>query len=151
METLEKKKINGNGKGHLTNLKNLRGRDGKSITILGKPIITDESNTEIKEKLNTQEIVVTDPLKKELTLDQKIEKVENLKILIEKREKLEESRKKLSSFVVGSHQFSEKIILSDDRGNSFNTSNSEVFAKVVGTINETLITKISEIEKQIEF
>jgi hypothetical protein len=151
MGTLEKEKINGNGKGHLTNVKNLRGRDGKHITILGKPIITEETIAEIKTDVNTQEIVVLEPLKKELTLDQKIEKVENLKILIEKREKLEESRKKLSSFVVGSHQFSEKIVLSDDRGNSFNTSNSEVFAKVVATINETLVTKISEIEKQIEF
>ena len=151
MGTLEKEKINGNGKGHLTNVKNLRGRDGKHITILGKPIITEETIAEIKTDVNTQEIVVVEHLKKELTLDQKIEKVENLKILIEKREKLEESRKKLSSFVVGSHQFSEKIVLSDDRGNSFNTSNSEVFAKVVATINETLVTKISEIEKQIEF
>jgi hypothetical protein len=151
METLEKKKTNENGKGHLMNVKNLRGRDGKHITILGKPIITEETIAEIKTDVNTQEIVVLEPLKKELTLDQKIEKVENLKILIEKREKLEESRKKLSSFVVGSHQFSEKIVLSDDRGNSFNTSNSEVFAKVVATINETLVTKISEIEKQIEF
>lgn len=151
METLEKKKINGNGKGHLTDIKDLRGKNGKNITILGKPVITEEKIAEIKVGANLKEIVATEIIKKELTLEQKIEKVENLKILIEKREKLEESRKKLSSFVIGSHQFSEKIVLSDDRGNTFNTSNSEVFKKVVETINETLITKISEIEKQIEF
>ena len=150
METLDEKKINGNGKSHLTTLKDLHGRNGKKITILDKPIITEEKLSETNVEVNSQqETVITDPPKKELTLDQKIEKVENLKILIEKREKLEESRKKLSSFVIGSHQFSEKIVLSDDRGNSFNTSNSEVFAKVVSTINETLITKISEIEKQL--
>jgi hypothetical protein len=155
METLEKKKVNGNGNGNgkalLTDVKEIRGKNGVKLVKLGDPIPTDETKTEVKSEEKTQETAVLNPLKKELTLDQKIEKVENLKILIEKREKLEESRKKLSSFVIGSHQFSEKIVLSDDRGNSFNTSNSEVFAKVVGTINETLITKISEIEKQIEF
>jgi hypothetical protein len=91
------------------------------------------------------------PPKPQLTLEQKIEKVENLKTLIEKREKLEASRKKLTSFVVGSNQFSENIVLTDEHGNTFKTSNSEVFAKVVKAINETLVEKISEIEQQIDF
>ncbi len=151
MEILEKKKFNGNGKAHLTDVKNIIGKNGEKIVNLGDPIPTDVNKTEVVKEVKASETIVLDAPKKELTLDQKIEKVENLKILIEKREKLEESRKKLSSFVVGSNQFSEKIVLTDDRGNSFNTSNSEVFTKVVGTINETLITKISEIEKQIEF
>lgn len=86
-----------------------------------------------------------------LSLDQKIEKVENLKTLIDKREKLEASRKKLNSFVVGTNQFNESIVLTDEHGNTFQTSNSEVFSKVVSSINETLIEKINEIEKQIEF
>lgn len=151
MEILEKKKFNGNGKAHLIDAKNIIGKNGEKLVKLGDPIPTDVNKTEVVKEVKASETIVLDAPKKELTLDQKIEKVENLKILIEKREKLEESRKKLSSFVVGSNQFSEKIVLTDDRGNSFNTSNSEVFTKVVGTINETLITKISEIEKQIEF
>ncbi len=155
METLEKKKVNGNGNGNgknlLTDVKEIRGKGGVKLVKLGDPIPTDETKTNVKPEVKTQETVSTELSKTQLTLDQKIEKVENLKILIEKREKLEESRKKLSSFVVGSNQFSEKIVLTDDRGNTFNTSNSEVFKKVVSTINETLITKISEIEKQIEF
>ncbi len=151
METVEKKKVNGNGNGNgknlLTDVKELRGKGGVKLVKLGDTLPTEE----VKPEVQTQRNTVTNLPKKELTLDQKIEKVENLKILIEKREKLEESRKKLSSFVVGSNQFSEKIVLSDDRGNTFTTSNSEVFKKVVSTINETLITKVSEIEKQIEF
>ena len=87
----------------------------------------------------------------ELSLEQKIEKVENLKILIEKREILEDSRKKLNSFVVGSPQFGESIKLTDENDNVFQTSNTEVFTKVIATIKETLIEKIAEIEKEIKF
>lgn len=92
-----------------------------------------------------------EPAKAQMTLEQKIEKIENLKTLIEKRERLEASRKKLTAFVVGANQFSENIVLTDENGNSFKTSNTEVFAKVVDTIQNTLVSKIAEIESQIEF
>ena len=87
----------------------------------------------------------------ELSLEQKIEKVENLKLLIEKREILEESRKKLNAFVIGSPQFGENIKLTDEHGNTFQTSNTEVLTKVVATIKNTLIDKIKDIEKEIQF
>jgi hypothetical protein len=96
-------------------------------------------------------VEVPAPPKPQLTLEQKIERIENLKTLIEKREKLEASRTKLTSFVVGANQFSECIVLTDENGNTFKTSNTEVFAKVVDAINSTLVTKITEIEQQIEF
>jgi len=92
-----------------------------------------------------------EPPKPVLTLEQKIEKVETLKTLIKKRERLEASRKKLTAFVVGANQFSENIVLTDENGNTFKTSNTEVFAKVVDTIQNTLVSKIAEIENQIEF
>ncbi|MBP7464399.1 MAG: hypothetical protein KA793_08685 [Bacteroidales bacterium] len=97
-----------------------------------------------------ESLTVTPP-KPVLTLEQKIEKVETLKTLIEKRERLEASRKKLTAFVVGANQFSENIVLTDENGNTFKTSNTEVFAKVVDTIQNTLVSKIAEIENQIEF
>ena len=87
----------------------------------------------------------------ELTLEQKIEKVENLKLLIEKREILEDSRKKLNAFVIGSPQFGENIKLTDEHGNTFQTSNTEVLTKVITTIKDTLIDKIKDIEKEIQF
>lgn len=95
--------------------------------------------------------VPTPPPAQELTLEQKIEKIDNLKILIEKREILEESRKKLNAFVVGSPQFGENIKLTDENGNVFQTSNTEVFTKVIATIKDTLIEKIKEIETDIKF
>ncbi|MBN2891022.1 MAG: hypothetical protein JXL97_04070 [Bacteroidales bacterium] len=109
---------------------------------------TEKQPKEVEKKAISPVPEIVQPL---LTLEQKIERIENLKTLIEKREKLEASRKKLNSFVVGANQFSENIVLTDENGNSFRTSNSEVFTKVVDTIKNTLIAKISEIEQQIEF
>ena len=122
-----------------------------SIKAIEKTINTEKKSVEVKpieKKADVPVIQIAEPV---LTLEQKIEKIENLKTLIEKREKLEASRKKLTSFVVGANQFSECIVLTDENGNTFKTSNTEVFTKVVDTINNTLISKISEIEQQIEF
>jgi len=60
------------------------------------------------------------------------------------------SRKKLQSFVVGTNQFNENIVLTDENGNNFKTSNSEVFTKVIEASNSTLISKINEVEQQIQ-
>ena len=107
--------------------------------------------TPIEKPIEEVKQVIVEVPKPQLTLDQKIEKVENLKTLIEKREKLEQSRKKLQAFVIGTSNFNENIVLTDESGNKFSTSNTEVFANVIETINKTLVSKIAEIEKQIEF
>ena len=146
METLTVKKTN--GKATKRDVAGMISKNGSASTT-AKPEPA-KPKAEVKPEVKKEEKPVIPP-KPELTLDQKIEKIENLKTLIEKREKLEESRKKLNAFVIGSNQFSENISLTDENGNTFKTSNSEVFAKVVKTINETLIEKISEIETQIEF
>jgi len=125
----------------------VKSKENKSTVPSAKTI---QPKAEVKTEQKPIEKII-EPVVVELTLDQKIEKVENLKTLIEKRELLETSRKKLNSFVVGTNQFSESIILSDENGNTFKTSNTEVFTKVVETIKTTLIAKISEIEEQIEF
>ena len=122
-----------------------------SIKAIEKKVTADKKAEQVKpieKKIEEPVQKVVEPV---LTLEQKIEKVENLKTLVDKREKLEMSRKKLQSFVVGANQFSENIVLTDENGNTFKTSNSEVFTKVVEAINTTLVGKISEIEQQIQF
>jgi hypothetical protein len=122
-----------------------------SIKAIEKKVNGDKKSVEVKpieKKVEAPVIKIAEPV---LTLEQKIEKVENLKTLVDKREKLEMSRKKLQSFVVGTNQFNENIVLTDENGNNFKTSNSEVFTKVVEAINSTLISKINEVEQQIQF
>jgi hypothetical protein len=157
METLVKKT---NGKGSKSDLISKVATNGHSFETKTNghetekaPEITQEVQT-AAEKVETPAAVPPVPAPVPalvLSIEQKIEKVENLKTLIDKREKLEASRKKLGSFVVGTNNFNENIVLTDENGNTFKTSNSEVFTRVVSVINQTLVEKISEIEKQIEF
>ena len=161
----------------LTKTKRVNGlgikKDLKNVTPATSKAVEKKAETETKEEVKKTSSVATlkeatpkiKEIKKpiietpiptpkpviELTLEQKIEKVENLKLLIEKREILEESRKKLNAFVIGSPNFGENIKLTDEEGNTFQTSNTEVFTKVVATIKETLIEKIKEIETEIKF
>jgi hypothetical protein len=144
-----------NGKASIKDLASINGSAVKAkigVKTTEEPKAKAEVKTEAKPEPVEQfdKLTATAP-KPVLTLEQKIEKIENLKTLIEKRERLEASRKKLTSFVVGTNNFSENIVLTDENGNTFKTSNSEVFAKVVQTINNVLVGKISEIENQIEF
>ena len=122
-----------------------------SIKAIEKKVNTEKKSVEVKpveKKVDVPVMKIAEPV---LTLEQKIEKVENLKTLVDKREKLETSRKKLSSFIVGTNSFNENIVLTDENGNNFKTSNSEVFTKVVEAINSTLVSKINEVEEQIQF
>ncbi|PLX08504.1 MAG: hypothetical protein C0596_06510 [Marinilabiliales bacterium] len=122
-----------------------------SIKAIEKNVTANKKAEQVKSIEKKVEEPVQKVVEPVLTLEQKIEKVENLKTLVDKREKLEMSRKKLQSFVVGANQFSENIVLTDENGNTFKTSNTEVFTKVVEAINTTLVGKISEIEQQIQF
>ena len=137
--TTKTKKGNGNGKGSNADVMEVTKQEK------GTTVVTPDG------KLKNQDKKEPETKKTELSLDEKIAKVENLKVLIEKREKLQDSRKKLNSFVIGSHNFSENIVLTDEQGNTFKTSNSEVFSKCVEVIRDTLDTKIREIESEISF
>ena len=155
METLVKKT---NGKGNKSDLTSKVATNGHSFETKTNghetekaPEITQEVQTAAEKVETPAEIAPVSVPALVLSIEQKIEKVENLKTLIDKREKLEASRKKLSAFVVGTNNFNENIVLTDENGNTFKTSNSEVFTRVVSVINQTLVEKISEIEKQIEF
>ena len=128
-------------------------KDLKKVTPATAEKVENKIKFEKKEEVKkTSSINIPVPaIVPELTLEQKIEKVENLKLLIEKREILEDSRKKLNAFVIGSPQFGENIKLTDEHGNTFQTSNTEVLTKVITTIKDTLVEKIKEIETEIKF
>ena len=167
MTTVTKTKRNGLGKRRdLTNViptnKVVENKEVKTEVAKTSSNVTKEENKEAVKPVVKAPIVEKETVKPivespkpvvvpELTLEQKIEKVENLKILIEKREILETSRKKLNAFVIGSPQFGENIKLTDENGNTFITSNTEVFTNVIAVIKTTLIEKIKEIEIDIQF
>lgn len=88
----------------------------------------------------------------ELTIDQKIQKVEDLVTLIDKYHKLKESHRNLQTFTLASDGFTNQLSLrSTTSGFDFKTFNSAVIAEVVAVIESTLSKKIAEIEAQIRF
>jgi hypothetical protein len=90
--------------------------------------------------------------KPELTLEQKINKVEDLSTVIEKWRKLIESRRNLQSFKLANDGMSNHLRLVDQvTGMEFKTHNTAVIETVLNVIRQTLDAKISDVEDQIRF
>lgn len=88
----------------------------------------------------------------ELSLEDRISRVEDLSMLIEKLRKLQESFRGLQTFKIGTDGMSTQIILRDvTSGREFKTSNTPVVARVLDEIRMTLQVKIAEVESQIRF
>ena len=86
-----------------------------------------------------------------LTLEKRIQKVEELNIVIEKWRKLGEAKKNLTGFQLGNDGLSSTITLKDAAGREFKTSHNLVVTTVLKTLQDVLDEKISEVEEQINF
>ena len=88
----------------------------------------------------------------ELTLEQKINKVEDLTMVIDKWRKLIDSRRNLQTFKLSTDGMSNNLRLIDTTsGHEFKTYNSAVISSVLEVIRKTLDEKITEVESQIRF
>src|SRR5665647_2655740 len=86
---------------------------------------------------------------RKLSLDEKIQRVEDLTLLIDRWRTLNESRRKLQTFQIGADSLSSVILLRDAAGNEFKTSNSSVIKSVIDEMKRTLDVKVREVEEQI--
>ncbi|HCY41795.1 MAG TPA: hypothetical protein DHV48_10630 [Prolixibacteraceae bacterium] len=86
---------------------------------------------------------------RKLTLEERIQKVEDLSMLIERWKTLHDSRRKLQTFQIGADSLSSVVSLRDANGNEFKTSNSAVISSVIDEMKRTLDTKIRDVESQI--
>jgi len=91
-------------------------------------------------------VVVT----RKLSLDERIQKVEDLSLLIDRYRILNESRRKLQTFQLGADGLSSSIQLRDAAGNEFRTSNSAVINTVIDEMKRTLDSKVREVEDLID-
>ena len=95
-------------------------------------------------------IVKDEPIEaKKLSLDEKIQRVEDLSMLIDRWRTLSESRRKIQTFQIGADSLSSVILLKDANGNEFKTSNSAVINSVIDEMKRTLDVKVREVEDQI--
>jgi hypothetical protein len=86
---------------------------------------------------------------RKLTLDEKIQRVEDLSMMIDRWRLLSESRRKLQTFQIGADGLSSVVMLKDAGGNEFKTSNSAVIICVIDEMKRTLDAKVKEVEEQI--
>ena len=86
---------------------------------------------------------------RKLSLDEKIQRVEDLTLLIDRWRTLNESRRKLQTFQIGADSLSSVILLRDAAGNEFKTSNSSVITSVIDEMKRTLARWVKGVEEQI--
>jgi len=86
---------------------------------------------------------------RKLTLDERIQRVEDLSLLIDRWKTLNDSRRKLQTFQIGADSLSSVISLRDSSGNEFRTSNSAVITSVIDEMKRTLDSKVHDVEELI--
>ena len=133
---------------------------GRSMKIMGKSNVAESTANVAAEvaEVKTVEAVaapVMTVVKNEieeprrLSLDEKIQRVEDLTLMIDRWRTLSESRRKLQTFQIGADSLSSVILLRDAAGNEFKTSNSSVITSVIDEMKRTLEAKVREVEEQI--
>ncbi len=129
------KSVSGNGNGNGNG-----SHEPKQITAAPAPV------TETKEP-----IPPAPDLRKEMTLMERILKVENLQLVIEKRGKLVQTRSELERFQTASNDFNCSMRLNDSDGNVFTTSFTPGVKKVIDFLKSSFDASISEAEEKINF
>jgi hypothetical protein len=84
-------------------------------------------------------------------LEDRIYRVQQLSDLIAKREKLQESLKKLKAFKLSTDSRLDSLTIEDGEGNEFVTSNTAAITDVIECLKATLQKKLHEVEAQIVF
>jgi len=96
-------------------------------------------------------VIPTPEPKKEMTMMEKILKIENLQLVIEKRAKLVQARSELDRFQISSNDFNCTMRLNDSDGNVFTTSFTPGIKKVIEFLKTSFDASITEAENKITF
>ena len=134
-------------------LKRPQGRGINSMSksnVAEKFVVVPEEIIEVAAPAAVMTIVKEEPVEvRKLTLDEKIQKVEDLSLMIDRWRTLSDSRRKLQTFQIGADSLSSTILLKDGAGNEFRTSNSTVITSVIDEMKRTLDVKVREVEELI--
>ena len=146
---------------HMTKLTNtaLKPGNGKpsaeEMTIVKTILNPAENKTEEKKPVLQIEpekpVIPTPEPKKEMTMMEKILKIENLQLVIEKRAKLVQTRSELDRFQISSNDFNCSMRLNDSDGNVFTTNFTPGIKKVIDFLKSSFDASIAETESKITF
>ena len=122
-------------------------------TAIEEAVVVEEVVEEVKAEVKTPPPAPAPVIKPVpvLTLEQKLERVDELNRIIAKYHRLQEARKNLNTFKVGSDGLNLTIIIKDASGQEFKTSHNVVVETVLSTVRQILNERISDVEKDINF
>ena len=109
------------------------------------------SNPSVEEKKIVVPVALLSEPRKEMTLQEKIMKIENLQLVVGKREKLVATRSELDRFQISSNDFNCTMRLNDSDGNVFSTNFTPGIKKVIEFLKGSFDASIAEVEKKINF
>jgi len=122
------------------NGKNPNGTTEKTVgTVVSLPVK--------KEEVKQPEKHVDEPK----PIEDRVLKVQMLGDLVERRDKLLETQRKLNSFKLSSDGSRDKLSINDGKSNEFLTTNSAVIKDVIETLKVSIQQKLDDVEKQIVF
>ena len=138
-------KNSGNGKAHTA--------EENAVVSAGITVImaTEEERKPLLTIEPEKAIIVAPEPKKEMTMLEKILKVENLQLVVEKRAKLVQTRSELERFQVSSNDFNCTMRLNDSDGNVFTTSFTPGIKKVIDFLKTSFDQSITDVENKITF
>ena len=121
-----------------------------------KTVLNPEQNKTVEKKpvlqIEPEKPVIPAPEpKKEMTMLEKILKVENLQLVVEKRAKLVQTRSELERFQISSNDFNCSMRLNDSDGNVFTTSFTPGIKKVIDFLKSSFDASITDVENKITF
>ncbi|MCX6249739.1 MAG: hypothetical protein NTX61_03210 [Bacteroidetes bacterium] len=139
-----------------TALKPGNGKPNAEEMAIVKTILNPaENKTEEKKpvlQIEAEKPVISAPEpKKEMTMMEKILKIENLQLVIEKRAKLVQTRSELDRFKISSNDFNCTMRLNDSDGNVFTTSFTPGIKKVIDFLKTSFDASINDVENKITF
>ena len=120
-------------------------------TVISPEIPKTEGKAPVAKVEPEKPVIPTPEPKKELTLHEKILKVENLQLVVEKRAKLVQTRSELERFQVSSNDFNCTMRLNDSDGNVFTTSFTPGIKKVIDFLRSSFDASIVDVENKITF
>jgi len=119
----------------------------KEVPANGKTVVIEEATAEVVEEV----VKPAENVAPVMTLDRRIEKVEELNITIAKWRGLQAARKGITNFRLGTDGLSSTLTLKDADGQPFTTSNPLVVEAALAHIRQVLNEKIAECENEINF
>ena len=131
-------------------------KEETAILAAVKTVLNPEQN-KTEEKKPVLQIEPEKPIipavepKKEMTMLEKILKVENLQLVVEKRAKLVQTRSELERFQISSNDFNCTMRLNDSDGNVFTTRFTPGIKKVIDFLKGSFDASITDVENKITF